>query len=84
MVVNMKRKEQEIDCWVGDIVLFNSIPCMVIGYENSLIKKGLLALEGSSAGRVIEEFEGLNMIDKDERVTKMLIKQIDVVISNGE
>lgn len=84
MKVNVKREKEMIDCYVGTVIEFNEVPCMVIDLGNDSDYYGILALEGDNAGKVIEEFERLLEIDSDERVSRELIKHYDVVISKGE
>lgn len=78
------KREREIDCYVGSVIEFENIPCMVIEMGEVSDSYGILALEGDDAGRVIEEFETLHSIDCDGRVTRELIKHYEVVISKGE
>lgn len=77
-------REKEIDCYEGDVILFDEVPCMVIDLGNDSDYYGVLALEGNNAGKVINTFEALSDIDTDERVTEVLIKCPEVVISKED
>ena len=84
MKVDVKREREKIDCYVGTVIEFNQVPCMVIDLGEDSDCYGILVLEGDNAGKVIEEFERLVDIDRDKRVTRELIKPYDVVITKGE
>lgn len=60
------RPNKKCDCYPGDIVLYNRKPCMVVEfqrpYENN--RYGLVSLEGSNTGEVIEEFKLISDIDQ--------------------
>lgn len=78
--MRVARENKKVDCYIGDIILFDEVPCMVIdmGLESDFY--GILALEGVDVGCIIEEFEKLSDIDEDERTTGMLINRKEVVI----
>lgn len=84
MKVVVEREKEVIDCYVGSVVEFEEIACMVIELGDTSGYYGLLALEGEDAGAVIERFAVLQNIDRDARVTRELIKPHNVVISQGE
>lgn len=84
MKVNVKKERERIDCYAGTVIEFNGVPCMVIDLGEDSDCFGILALEGDCAGEVIEEFGGLLDIDRDERVSRVLINYYDVVITKGE
>lgn len=84
MKVAVSRKRENFNIQIGDVVLFKERPCMIIDLGDESDYYGVLALEGTNAGKVIEEFTSLYTFDSDARVTEELIKCEDVVISKGE
>lgn len=77
-------EKKGLDCYVGDIVLFNGIPHMVVCLGELKAGYGLLCLcdtDSIRAGVIVEPFDALHKIDLDTRVTELLIERRAVVIS---
>lgn len=79
MKVNISLKKPDV--YVGDIVIFNKIPCMVIDMGEDSDEYGMLSLDECGGGEVIETFNLLSEIDMDSRTERVLIKKSDIVIS---
>lgn len=75
-------KNKTVNCFVGDVVMYNDYPCMIVEYIGKTYPYGLVCLEGVKAGQVLDCFANLVVIDKN--VTAMLIKKDKVVISSEE
>lgn len=84
MKVLVERKKEEIDCRVGDVIVFDNHVCMVVNLGTDSKYYGLMLLEGEDAGLIIEKIDNLYCLDEDKRTTEILIKKADVVISKGE
>lgn len=76
----LSKVKRAVDCYVGDVILFNSEPCMVIFLGDLMKGYGVLALEGSKAGEVLDEFDMISKIDTDSRTQEVLIKRQEVLI----
>ena len=72
------------DVYVGDIILFNNMPCMVIDMGEYSDEYGILSLDEVGGGEVIARFGGLSAIDMDSRTGKVLIERKDIIISSKE
>lgn len=77
------EKEQK-DVYVGDIILFNRRPCMVVYLGSHMDKYGVVSLDGGEGGVLLATFDGLCDIDGDSRTESVLIEQYDVVITKKE
>lgn len=77
----IRSSKEKVDCYIGDIIEFKGIPCMVVNLGSESEGYGVLALQGADEGTVIAEFEGLHNIDIDSRTTELLIKRAKVIIS---
>lgn len=85
MKVLVERKKEEIDCRVGDVIVFDNQICMIVDMGEDSPYYGLMLLEGADAGVIIsEKVDSLYELDEDERTTEILIKKADVVVSKGE
>ena len=75
------RLTKRCDCYTGDIVLYNRKPCMVVEFQRPYgdSRYGLVSLEGSNAGDVIEEFNIIS--DIDQVLDAVLIPRIKVLIT---
>lgn len=82
MKVAVKPKRNDV--YVGDVILFDKKPCMVIDMGEDSDNYGILSLDEVNGGDVIEIFEGLHQIDVDSRTNGVLIPRIDVVITKKE
>ena len=84
MKVLLNNNKKQVDSYVGDIILFDGIPCMVVDLGKESDFYGVLAVEGYHAGEIIERFEGLHEIDLDGRATELLIKNDSIIITKEE
>lgn len=74
-------KENNMDCFVGDIIQHGGKPYMVVSLEENLEKVyGLLVLEGFEAGQIHKFYNSLGEIDSDVKSERMLIKKAEVLI----
>lgn len=73
-------KSKEADCYVGDVVIKDSIAYMVAELPD--MTYGLVYLEGERAGEIHEAFNTLAEIDAI--ISKVLIKNEDVAICRME
>lgn len=77
------EKEQK-NVYVGDIILFNGRPCMVVYLGSHVDKYGVVSLDGGEGGVLLATFEGLCDIDVDSGTESVLIDKYDVVITKKE
>lgn len=89
MKVAVKPKRNDV--YVGDIILFDKKPCMVIDMGDMVIdvgedsdNYGILSLDEVNGGDVLEIFKTLHGIDNDSRTNGVLISRNDVVITKKE
>jgi hypothetical protein len=75
------RLTKKCDCYTGDIVLYNRKPCMVVEFQRPYgdHRYGLVSLEGSNAGDVVEEFNIIS--DIDQVLDAVLIPRRKVLIT---
>ena len=78
----IKKKDKKVDCYVGDIVLYEDCPCLVVEDSVEKFPYLLVCLEGIKAGKVLNGYETLSYID--EECSEVLIKKDKVVISSEE
>lgn len=74
------EKEQK-NVYVGDIILFNGRPCMVVYLGGFVDKYGIVSLAGEGGGVLLATFDGLYDIDVDSMTESVLIVRKDVVIT---
>lgn len=77
------EKEQK-DVFVGDIILFNGRPCMVVYLGGFVDKYGVVSLAGEEGGVLLATFGGLCDIDVDSMTERVLIVRNNVVITKKE
>lgn len=77
-------EKNKADVHVGDIILFNRRPCMVVYLGSHVDKYGVVSLDGGEGGVLLATFEGLCDIDVDSGTESVLIDKYDVVITKKE
>lgn len=77
-------EKNKADVYVGDIILFNRRPCMVVYLGSYSDKYGVVSLDGEEGGVLLATFNELCDIDVDSGTESVLIDKYDVVITKKE
>lgn len=77
-------EKNKTDVYVGDIILFNRKPCMIVYLGSYPDRYGVVSLDGEEGGTLLATFEVLANIDRDSRTESVLIGKYDVVITKKE
>lgn len=77
-------EKNKTDVYVGDIILFNRRPCMVVYLGGHVDKYGVVSLDGGEGGVLLATFDGLCDIEVDSGIESVLIDKYDVVITKKE
>lgn len=79
--MRVELQAQKTDVFVGDMIIFDKKPCMVIEINKCPNEYGVLSLDENTGGEVIAKFTTLSSIDYNQRTERIIIKNSDIVIS---